>query len=135
MRDFLIYSTALVIVDQLTKYLMQGKSFFTGWFSLNYVTNTGAAFGIMTGWRWFFVVVGILVIGLIFYYYRKYKYQTGLIFLLAGTLGNLIDRIFLGFVRDFISVKYFSTFNIADVFSVVGVMLIIYYTYKARDFS
>jgi signal peptidase II len=133
MKKFLIFTALLVLVDQITKYLMQGKSLInSGFISLTYKTNYGAAFGILQGWKVFFIIVTIAVIVAIFYYYNKTKHKVALTLLLAGSIGNLIDRIFLGYVRDFIFVKHFSTFNLADVFNVVAVAIIIYYQFKEK---
>ncbi|RME54959.1 signal peptidase II [Candidatus Woesearchaeota archaeon] len=132
MKRLILFSTLLVFVDQVTKYLMQGKTYFENNFvALIYTTNTGAAFGILKGWNLFFIIVTIAVIAGIFYYHKIYN-TFGLTLLLAGSVGNLIDRIFLGHVRDFIYVKYFSTFNLADAYNVIGVMLILLYMKKLK---
>ena len=129
MRKLIIFSAALVLLDQLTKCLMHGREYFSGLISLHSTINYGAAFSMMQGWNWLFILVSLIVIAGIFYYYRSFKNRWGLIFLLAGTAGNLIDRLLFGYVRDFISVKYFATFNLADSFNVIGAALIIYFSY------
>ncbi|MEA3378442.1 MAG: signal peptidase II [Nanoarchaeota archaeon] len=130
MRKLFFYALALILLDQITKYLMQGKSFFSGFFSLNYVVNKGAAFGLLQGGRWFFIITAIIVIAYILVEYKKIKHKFGLVLLFAGSLSNCFDRLFLGYVRDFISIKYFSTFNFADIFNVLGVGLIFYFYIK-----
>lgn len=132
MKKLFLYSAILIFFDQITKYLMQDKSFFSGIFSLNYVTNKGAAFGIFQGGKWIFILTAIIVLFLIFKYYKIYKNKIGLILVFAGATGNLIDRIFLGYVRDFISIKYFSVFNFADIFNVIGIGLLIYFSLKEK---
>ena len=109
----------LIILDQLTKYF------------LGNVKNYGAAFGILHGYTTFLIIVSLVVLVICFYYYYKNKnLKISLSFILAGTLGNLIDRIFLGYVRDFIDLNFFPVFNLADMFNVVGVILIIYLSLK-----
>ncbi len=129
MRKLIIVSVILVMLDQITKYLMDGKEYFSGFVSLHSTVNYGAAFSMLEGWNWLFVLVSIIVIIGIFYYYRSFRNKWGLILLLSGTIGNLVDRVLFGYVRDFISVKYFATFNLADSFNVIGAALIIYFSF------
>lgn len=129
MRKLIIFSLVLVALDQLTKYLMHGREYFSGLISLHSTINYGAAFSMMQGWNWLFILVSLIVIAGIFYYLKSFKHKLGPILLLSGTVGNMIDRLFLGYVRDFISVEYFATFNMADSFNVIGVALIIYFSF------
>ena len=102
-----------------------------GVFHLTYVENRGAAFGIMQNKVWFFVIVALVAIPVIVYVFRKYQNRSqtlnmGLCFILAGAVGNMIDRITLGFVVDFLDFRIidFPVFNIADIFVCVGAGLI-----------
>ncbi|AJF63002.1 MAG: Lipoprotein signal peptidase [archaeon GW2011_AR20] len=108
----------LIILDQLTKYF------------LGDVKNYGAAFGILQGYTTLLIIVSLAVAGVCAYYYKEKNLRVGLSFLLAGTISNLIDRIFLGYVRDFIDLKFWPVFNLADSFNVIGVILIIYLSLK-----
>lgn len=110
----------LVILDLLTKQLF-GK-----------IKNYGAAFGLFKGFNWLFIVIGFLVVSVIIYYKNKVnkKIFWGLCFLLAGTIGNLIDRIVFGYVRDFIQISIWPSFNLADVFNIIGILLILVYSKK-----
>ena len=109
----------LVILDQLSKYLFGN------------VKNYGAAFGILQGYTTFLIIISLIVFGVCLYYYIKNKnLRLSLSFIMAGTLGNLIDRIIFGYVRDFIDLKFFPVFNMADSFNVIGVILIIYLIFK-----
>ena len=122
-KNFFLITFLIIVLDQITKFLLTNVSF--GIF--NYTTNTGAAFSLFQEYTNFLIIVSILVIVLILYYYKKYpKYWLGLSFVLGGTLGNLIDRIFLGYVRDFIDFKVWPVFNIADSFNVIGVLILVY---------
>jgi len=122
----LLLAVALVVLDQVLKWYLQGKNFFI----FKYSSNYGAAFGLMEGWTWLFILVALVVIAVILYYYKKVPYKYGLIFLLAGTVGNVIDRIAYGFVRDFVSIWIFPVFNLADMFNWIGVILIVYALWK-----
>ncbi len=136
--------TILVIVlDQITKYLavkyLKGSGSFViveDFLQLYYVENYGAAFGILQNRKVFFIIVtSIVIISIVFFLYKNpYNLnkimQIALSMLLGGSIGNLIDRIRLGYVVDFISIRIgkgydFPVFNIADTFIVIGTFLII----------
>ncbi len=108
----------LILLDQLTKYLFGN------------VKNYGAAFGILQGYTTFLIIVSLAVIVICFYYYKYKNLRLGLSFILAGAIGNLIDRIFLDYVRDFIDLKFWPVFNLADMFNVIGVILLIHLNLK-----
>lgn len=133
MRLVLITSFLVLVLDQLTKYFLKNKNFsITNFLKVSYVENTGAAFGILKGFNLLFIAVAFLVIFLIFKYYKEIKKEKAYVhlavsFLLGGVLGNLIDRIFLGYVRDFIDFSFWPTFNIADTFSTIAVILLSFY--------
>lgn len=105
----------LIAIDQLTKYF------------LSFVKNTGAAFGILQGYNGVFLGVSIVVlVGFVFYWKKYEKHRLASSLVLAGILGNLIDRIFLGYVRDFIDLRIWPVFNLADSLMVVGVGLLVW---------
>ncbi|MBQ3115370.1 MAG: signal peptidase II [Clostridia bacterium] len=97
---------------------------------LTYVENTGAAFGMYKGGRWFFIITTVLILCGIVFMLIKYKPQQKLVkvssaLVMAGAVGNLIDRIYNGFVVDFIDFRVinYPVFNIADCCVVVGAVL------------
>lgn len=103
-------------------------------FSLQFVYNPGAAFGMLANQRWFFVVVTSIAVGAILYYLRKPEAQhwlsrLSLGILLGGAIGNLIDRLRFGKVVDFLLFYwrdyYFPNFNVADIGITVGVGLLV----------
>ena len=105
-----------------------------GVLSLNYIENHGAAFGIMQGRQWLLIVISAVIIAaaVVFCIRRirdtRYRYLRVLtVFLVAGALGNMIDRIMLGYVRDFIYFKQidFPVFNVADIYVTVSAVLIL----------
>ena len=139
--NIIFFAIALVLVaaDQYTKWWIQnnlepGQSLpETGFFRLTYAQNTGAAFSIFYGYNGILIIVScigvILLLTYYFYIYRRMPYldtvwnRIALAIILGGTVGNLIDRITLGYVRDFIDVGPWAIFNIADSCTVVGVIL------------
>lgn len=132
----------IVIIDQLTKYLavrylmpVADIPIISGVVHLTYVENTGAAFGMMKEYRWIFMsasAVAIIGIYLFLLLYRvKIKTLLGisLSFIAGGGIGNMIDRIALKYVVDFINLEFidFAVFNAADSFITVGAVLMIFY--------
>jgi signal peptidase II len=135
---------ALTALDQITKYIatqkLKGKPSaiaVKNVLNFTYVENRGAAFGILQGARAFFAVLAILVLGAIIYYYitlpRRSPYgqiRASLIFVSAGTIGNLINRVLDGYVVDFLDpvvIKFmnFPVFNAADIYLTIGAIWLI----------
>ncbi len=139
---FLSLSIFIVLIDQFTKYLMfHNKKLFINkdflLFKLDFVKNYGAAFNIFSGSRIFLSIISILFsIILIYLIFRKntlnsydlYSYS----FILGGTFGNGIDRIYKGFVVDFINLNIinFPVFNIADISINIGFIFLLYNIFK-----
>lgn len=102
-------------------------------FSLVYIENTGAAFSIMQNSTTFLIVSSIIALIAAFYYLIKHLETTKMkeiffwSFLISGIIGNLYERLFFGYVRDFIDLKFinFPVFNISDIFINIGVVGII----------
>ena len=132
----LIFIIMLVAVDQAAKFAASSYlqpvgslSLIPGVLHLTYATNTGAAFGLFQGGRWFFVLLTLAVIGSIAYYFlklpqsREYAWvRLTLILICGGALGNFVDRLLKGYVVDFLHVTFirFPIFNFADIFLVTG---------------
>ena len=97
-------------------------------FEFVFVKNTGAAYGMFGGNTVILSIVSILfivafVIFDIYNHSNNWWYILGIGFIISGAIGNLVDRLFLGYVRDFISLRLFSfVFNLADLFITVGVI-------------
>jgi len=130
MKKLLIISLILIFFDQITKFIFTNKYYTIGNFGIYYAENTGAAFSILQGMNLLFLIISIIVIIAIIYYYKRLPYKLPLILLLAGTTGNLIDRIFFHYVRDFIMISVWPIFNLADSFNTIGVLLLIYHFWK-----
>ncbi len=103
-------------------------------FHLTYVQNTGAGFGILAGRQIFFIIIaGLIITGLLIYKYqaadnRLLDLALGLI--IGGALGNVIDRIFLGYVVDYLDFRIWPVFNLADSMIVIGSGIFIFYFWK-----
>ena len=139
---FVSLSIFIVLIDQFTKYLIfYNKKLFINkdflLFKLDFVKNYGAAFNILSGSRVFLSLISIIFsILLIYLIFRKntlnsfdlYSYS----FILGGTIGNGIDRIYKGFVVDFINlnIKNFPVFNIADISINIGFIILLYNIFK-----
>lgn len=132
----------LVALDQLVKYLVRTDiplggqvDFLPHVLGLTHIHNTGAAFSMLSGARWFFVVLTtvFVVFALWVLYTKKITHPMGrwtLVLIVAGALGNLIDRALFGYVVDMFEVLFmhFAVFNVADIFVVVGgILFCIYY--------
>ena len=141
---FLSCSIFIIIVDQLSKYIIFynyktviNKDFLL--FKLDLVKNYGAAFNIFSGNRIFLSCISIIFSILLTYLilrkntlnsYDLYSYS----FILGGTIGNGIDRIFKGFVIDFIYLNFinFPVFNIADISINIGFIFLLYSIFKNK---
>ena len=139
---YYILMILIVILDQVSKwfiqshYILMGKQvIIPGFFSITYVQNTGAAWSILSGRQTFLVWVSVIEIAVIaWFFFRNRKnsnrlYMTALTLILGGAFGNLIDRVCLHYVRDFLDFIIFGydfpVFNIADSALCIGVGLLI----------
>lgn len=144
----------LTIIDQLTKYLAitQLKDstphvLIKDVFELQYLENRGAAFGVFQNKQWIFIVftfIVLIAVALIYVktplnpYYRPIR--VCVIFITAGAIGNMIDRIYRNFVVDFLYFKLidFPVFNVADIYvtlTIIILCILILFKYKENDFN
>ena len=136
----LIVGAVLVIIDQIIKYFVSvylqpvgSVSVIDNLFSLTYVENKGVAFGMFSDMRWVFVALTSVLLAFIIFYMFK-KRPKGKFFyicaalIIGGGIGNLIDRIFYGYVIDYLSLSFFPPVcNFADYCITAGtIMLVIY---------
>ena len=132
---YVLFSAAVVAVDQWTKYLtlthipLYGSApFLPGLLRFTYIQNTGAAFSSFEGQQWLFALIfAAFTLGLIWEYYKKpmgfNKFERWCIAAVyAGGLGNMIDRVRFGYVVDMIKTEFmdFPVFNVADCFITCG---------------
>jgi len=150
MRKWLGVALAVIVVDHLTKFWVsstldvQQAVPVLPFFSLVLVHNSGAAFSFLAnagGWqRWFFIAVGVVATVIITRLLKHHAHQPRLAFalalLLGGALGNVIDRVVLGHVVDFLYFHYQSfawpAFNVADSAITVGAGLLIWDSLRGR---
>jgi len=144
-KHYFFLSLLLVLLDQVTKLLVYGyikpnnSIIINDFFSLTHVHNYGAAFSFLadqSGWQRYFLsgLSAIASIAIMIWMRRVAVNQvltlSALSILLAGAVGNLIDRFFLGFVIDFIDLHYqtfyWPVFNVADILISIGVVLLIF---------
>jgi signal peptidase II len=137
MKKMYIVSLLVILVDRIAKIFVEkfldGKivDVIKNFFYLTCVKNEGAAFSILENKVLLLSLLGILALVFLIYFVTKYnKNNIGYFFLIGGIIGNLIDRIFLGYVIDFIGFNIFSysfpIFNIADIFIVLGALFVIF---------
>lgn len=150
---YYLIAVLFIGIDQLSKWfivqnfeLYGEQELISGILSLFYIQNRGAAWGIFEGRMFFFFLVTIFVVGYMIYSFHKYKTDSKVVgwsfsLILAGALGNFIDRMLNGFVVDMIRLDFinFPIFNIADICLTVGVILMIIYILfiegKEKEFS
>lgn len=133
---YIVLFVVLLIADQGSKYwartvLYQQSSIqvIPHVLRFSYVENRGAAFGMLQGQKFFFVIMTFLLIGLFFVYLKKVHANKWMTLtstvIIAGAIGNLIDRMLLGYVVDFIDfhIIWRYVFNVADIYVVGGTLL------------
>lgn len=138
---YAILAVLLVIVDQLTKYLVRAHiplggsvPFIPGFLDFTYVQNTGAAFSVLREHTWLLTLISAAVVLVICWLVVK-GFFTGVLgrvsalLIMAGGMGNLIDRAVFGFVTDMIRTLFmdFPVFNVADCCITIGVPLLAIY--------
>lgn len=142
----LLLSVLLVAIDQILKLLVvenlklnEIKTVIDGFLSLEYVKNSGAAFSILQNQRWLFVGITIVISALIIFALFRYKnheffsYAASAL-IVGGGIGNLIDRIFHGFVVDYIHVSFFpAIFNFGDCCVTIGTIFLIIHVLLFAD--
>ncbi len=141
-----IITLSILFTDQLTKLLAtqnlllnQSAPLIKGIFHLTLIHNRGAAFGILKNQTPLFIFISILAVILIYLAlrnnkYKKYSfYNISLALILAGALGNLIDRLRLGYVIDFLDFRIWPVFNVADSAITIGAILLGYAILKSPE--
>ncbi len=138
---YVFIGVVLVGLDQWTKHLAVANlsdgsvaSALPGVFDFLYVENRGAAFGMLKDTRWFLILVTVALIIILLLFVRKYKCKSVLglsavTLIIAGGIGNLIDRVWHGYVVDFIHLLFmeFPCFNVADICVCIGAGLLALY--------
>ena len=144
---YVLIAAAALALDQISKYLIEAFiplggtiPIIDGFFDLTYVRNTGAAWSLFagSGMTFFYVITAVALAALVLFYRhtspRDVLTRCGLALMISGALGNLIDRVRLGYVVDFFYFELidFPVFNVADIFVtlsavLLAVLLLLYY--------
>lgn len=131
---------ALVAIDQVVKYfvsinlrLNNEVTIVPNLLYITYIENRGAAFGLFQNQRYFFIIFATIMI-MIFFYFIKYKkikdkiFLTSALLIIAGGIGNIIDRVIYGYVIDYIRLSFFpAVCNFADYCITLGTIGLIFY--------
>ena len=136
---YIITITIIFLIDQITKILImknlnlnESVTVIKSFFKLTYTHNYGAAFGIFGGKQILILIITFLTLAyLLFELFRNkktsFKTDIGITFIIGGLLGNLLDRLYYGYVRDFLDFNFgsydFAIFNIGDSFIVIGTVI------------
>ena len=147
---FSLFAAGIVAADQITKYLTvanialyEDVPFIPGLLQLTYVQNTGAAFSSFEGQQWLFALIFLVLTGLLFWeYFKKPMGFTTferwcIAAVYGGGLGNMIDRVRMGYVVDMIETTFieFPVFNVADCFITCGcIALMVHLVLCNKDF-
>lgn len=149
-KKIFIISIITLFLDQISKIiaglyltLNESKIIIKNFFSLTYVYNDGAAWSILNNQRFLLIIIGIASLFIIYSYIKDFKEnrRNNLAFglLIGGILGNLLDRLFLGYVRDFLDFYIFGynypIFNIGDSAIFIGVILLVVAVVKGEDYG
>ncbi|MEA3429729.1 MAG: signal peptidase II [Nanoarchaeota archaeon] len=128
-KAFILSAVTIFITDQISKYWIRTSS-------TNFIKNYGAGFGILQNQTIFLIIVSFAILAGIIYYYKKIpkttSYQTFTGLVLGGLLGNLVDRLFFGYVIDFISIGFWPSFNIADSALSIGIIGLIIWIIREK---
>lgn len=142
----LVISAAIVVLDQIFKYLainnlksVENVAVIDNLLYFTYLENRGAAFGIFSNQRWLFIIATVLAIILLVYLVFVKKFQSKIFnisvaLIIGGGVGNLIDRIFLGYVVDYIQISFFPPVcNFADYCITAGTIILIIWLFFCYD--
>lgn len=124
MKKYILLSVLLLLLDQGSKWFFGERTVGIYFLSLHPVMNTGALFGLFQGWNTLFIVLSFLVLGFVWLSLRDEPFVFSLFTI--GIVGNVIDRIVFGHVRDFIDVGFWPVFNLADSYLTIGMLLLLF---------
>lgn len=144
MKRYFLIAGSVLLLDQFVKSVIQQKMqeglsipVLPGIFHITYILNPGAAFGLFEEQQWLFILVAVLLVLGVAVLFRQLLQQPpvmrfGAALLVGGALGNLMDRIRLGKVVDFLDFRIWPIFNVADIAICVGVGLILLAMFKEQ---
>jgi len=133
---FIFIGLVLIVIDQSIKYIVQNNMFLgqpypviEDFLYLNYIKNTGIAFGLFKNNNLFMIIIISIILLILLYFYKQEKnkffsLKISVTLLVSGAIGNLIDRLFYGFIIDYIDFIFWPAFNLADALIVIGSILL-----------
>ena len=141
-----VIAAAVFIADRVTKILApripeDGQALIPGVLGLRYAENRGIAFSLLSGMPWVLGLVSLAIIAAVFFFLRgknlRARTLAGLMMMLGGAAGNMLDRFIHGFVPDMIEVLFvqFAVFNVADMFLCIGCGLLILQLLSGRELT
>jgi len=137
---FLWIVLGIVVIDQLTKFFASRIPLGTDipllgdFLALTHAQNTGAAFSMLQGQNIILAAITIIILATIAWYYPKIKKEQLVLVALitGGAMGNLIDRVRLGYVTDLIRISIWPAFNVADAAVTIGALVLAYHIIKEK---
>jgi len=131
---YLLIFSLMIFLDRIAKIYAHGCNFL---FCIVHSKNYGAAFGILQNATLFLIIAAAILLPVILFFFLKAKsklLKIALTLIAAGTVGNLIDRLFYKYVMDIISINFlsFNHFNIADLSNTVGAILLVIFLVKSK---
>jgi len=143
MAVFIIIAVFLTALDRFLKFLAINNFFDTpikiagNFFNLKFIKNYNIAFSLPVNGIILNIIIILIIIGLLYsliYLIKKqsFKQSASLIFIIFGAISNLLDRLRFGFVIDYLDLKYFTVFNLADIMIVGGVIVILFEIIKPK---
>lgn len=149
-KKIIVIGVIALLIDIITKLLidnsfelMETRPIIMNLFSITKVYNDGASWNLLAGHRIILIIVSIMMLVFLIYYQTKFTFNTrntlafGVLY--GGIIGNLLDRIFYGYVIDFLDFTIlgydFPVFNFADICIVIGIFLLIIAIYKKEDIN
>lgn len=120
MKKYFLIAILLILLDQILKNIITNCCFFE--------KNYGMVFGLLQGKIKLIILLSFFAIGFLIYYANELKNWNvyGLSLIIAGIVGNLADRMVYGYVIDYIHIWIWPAFNLADIFNVLGVIILIF---------
>lgn len=138
----------IIFIDQITKKLSEtfliNNIIKIGMFELRYVENSGVAFGFFQGFPLLHGLISTIIVTFLYFFREKYmksvenflfSFDLGICFIIGGAVGNIFDRIRLGYVVDMIYWPKFSIFNVADIFITFGGIILLYHFLRRINYG
>lgn len=139
-KNFLFYVSGfmLIVLDQITKLVFSPRDFFFGPVHVHLVKNYGLGFSLNFGLLPNLIVIGAALLFFLHYYFsnrQKLSWYGKIVFvlILSGAISNILDRVYLGYVRDFLDLGLGFTFNLADGLVMLGLVVVLFTQIKSGE--